>query len=138
MMRLCSVPPDGIADAWPEVEEFLARSCAHGLGELTPEVLKSELEQGQAMLAVAVDENQTLWAAAVTQMVHQPDGKLVCHILACGGDQMRDWIGFLAELERGARGNGAAAMRFQGRLGWAWVLRDYDMCQIVYQKDLRH
>lgn len=139
-MRLMPVVGQFELDAiWLDVEHYLDAACMEGTGELSADGLLELCKTRQALLSVVIDPiHREPRCAVVTQMVELPDGDRRCDILACGGVGMREWIGLLKEIEQGATANGASSIRFLGRVGWARVLPDYSVPQVVYQKDLRH
>lgn len=137
-MRLLPVRAVDIDRIWPRVGDYLDAACLQGTGEVSAEMLRLMCKAQEALLMIVTDAEGEIHCAVVTQMLAQPDGKMACVILACGGIGMGQWIGFLREIESGARRNGAASIRFLGRLGWTRVLPDYAVRQLVYEKDLRH
>jgi hypothetical protein len=137
-MRLTGVETKDVPRVWPHVERYIENACHMGTGELTSDSLLHLCMHGMAMLGTVLDERGKVVAAVITQMCEQPDGNRVCLILSCGGERMKNWVHLIREIETGARRYGASEVRFQGRAGWTKFLPDYQIVQLVYQKDLRH
>ncbi len=74
-------------------------------------------------------------AAAVTLLV-RTDRHLVCLITAIGGKNLARWVDLLPQVEEWARGQGAAKLRFMGRLGWAAMFDNYRISNVVLERAL--
>ena len=85
-----------------------------------------------------LNREMQLWAnddAALVTSIQENSRTKFCTLLACGGGQMQDWLGYLPALEDWARAQGCTEMRLYGRRGWAKVL-NYDAAYTVISKGL--
>lgn len=89
---------------------------------------------GQALLWIAWDGDK-IRACAVTELSWINNDK-VCTIVAVGGSDPAEWMGFIKNLENFARNEGCARIREMGRKGWVRVMKDYKMTAIMLEKDL--
>lgn len=134
-MRLKAIPAHEVASFWPSVVDRLQAACTRGGDVFSTDFLKHLCEASEGQLIVAHDGND-IHAAAVTQMLVQLDGRLICSLLACGGERAKLWVDLIREIETGAKAKGASSLRFIGRPGWRSLLPDYRSEQVVYEKDL--
>ncbi len=63
-------------------------------------------------------------------------GVKLCTISALGGHELDKMLPLMHKLEQYGRDEGCARMRVNGRKGWQRVLGDYELKQIVLEKDL--
>lgn len=129
---LC-VPPDRIGEIWPYVERWLANAVAK-CGDWTVAALLDGLRAEQMLLWVRWD-GEVLRAAAVTQLVIVPRGK-ICTVIACGGERVGSWKAALAPIETYAKEQACVAMRIQGRVAWSKVFDDYELEWVTLEKGL--
>jgi hypothetical protein len=140
-MQLVCVPPDQVARAWLHVRPLiLAAMKRGGLSSLQP--IEDAVLRGDALLWLAWDADPRsgsgagrIAAAAVTEL-HQTEWRKVCVVVACGGDNMRRWIGLLDGIEAYARAAGCEAVRIMGREGWQRMLPSYRRTGIVLERAL--
>lgn len=93
------------------------------------------LANGKAQLWIAWN-GEDCEAAAITQLIERKSGR-ACHMIACGGRDMRNWLGVLDEIEAWAKSQGCNAMRIpQARKGWARMLPDYDTTGVILSKGI--
>lgn len=137
-MRLVAIPAGEVDAVWHLVEEFVSSACRRGLGDDTPSSVFEECTTGTSQLWLVVSPARETKAFVVTQMVRQPTGRIACLIGLCGGQEMRTWLHLLKDIETAAASDGASSIRFLGRHGWARALPDYEIAQLVFEKDLRH
>ncbi|HTF75068.1 MAG TPA: hypothetical protein VK620_12175 [Bradyrhizobium sp.] len=95
----------------------------------------ADVRAGRMLLWIAIDERANLKAAAVTELA-VIQGRKVGTIVACGGHGLKDFAGFIAELENHFRAEGCVASRILGRKGWARIYPDYRVRSIVMEKAL--
>jgi hypothetical protein len=74
-------------------------------------------------------------AAAVTRIVHTDRSK-VCVLTAIGGRNMSRWFDLLPQVEEWASREGATKFRIFGRLGWAALLENYRVSNVVLERAL--
>jgi len=70
--------------AWPLVKEFLAEALKWGEDDYTAEQAKVMLANGQWLLVVAVDEENTIHGAAAINFNNMPNDR-VAFVVAIGG-----------------------------------------------------
>lgn len=91
------------------------------------------LVTGHSLLWVAIDGR--INAAAVTELT-TADNRKVCTIVACGGDEMQNWLHLIEGLEEYARREGCAATRIIGRRGWLRRLPAYRQRAVIMERSL--
>ncbi len=116
-MRSTLVAPDTIGYIWPQVEKFVHSAFETEIGDDTEAGVIAMLGRGEAQLWVA-HNGAGIKAAAITRMATTPNGKRICFCVACGGEDLSEWEGCLADIERYARKQGCDAVRLTGRAGW--------------------
>lgn len=123
-MRFVSIPTDACAAVWFLVDEYLRRACARGVGDISADSLRAECVAGDARL-VAIQDGDSLCAAAVARFCLQADGTLACELVACGGGSLSAWRHVIPDFEAWARHHGAKSVRLCGRPGWERIFRGY-------------
>lgn len=134
-MNLVCVDPAQVHLVWPAVKEGVRNALERGCGGQFEETERSVLS-GLGLLWLAVQDKSDIRGTLVTELV-KTDSGLQCLIVALHGENMREWFGFISEIEKFAREEGCSSIRVIGRRGWARVLRDYEQIGIVIEKDLR-
>ena len=118
---------------WPLAAAFLTRAAIRG-GEFIDGWIDLLANQ-KAQLWIAWN-GEDCEAAAITQLVERKNGR-ACQMIACGGRDMRNWLGVLDEIEAWAKTQGCRQFRIpQARKGWARILPDYDVTGFVMSKDI--
>jgi|KBSSwiStaDraftv2_1062776.scaffolds.fasta_scaffold68511_5 hypothetical protein len=115
--ELLCVDPAVIHKIWPHVREMIF-SASGRTGLSNPEDTEFELLRGEQLLWLAWD-GEKIKAALSTRLANG-----VCSITACGGKDMKSWVGLFPQLESFARNEGCS-LRISGRIGWARVLKKY-------------
>lgn len=131
---LVCVNPGQIDQIWPHVRAFIDTAFQRGRGDENPDVIEAEVRAGRSLLWVVWD-GAGLLAAATTRIIEAPMRKY-CLITSCGGRELPRWLAFIADLENYARGEGCAALRIEGREGWAKMFPDYRQPYIVLERSL--
>lgn len=90
--------------------------------------------RGDLRLWLVVD-GLAIVAAAVTER-YDEDGRRYCGIVACGGSGLARWGHLIERLEQQARDDGCAAMRINGRIGWARVFPAYRIKRVILERTL--
>jgi hypothetical protein len=98
------------------------------------DVVEADVLTRGAILWVAFVEGRPT-AAAVTQ-IDTTERSKVCTILACGGEHIENWIGFLPIIEGYARQFGCDCVRLMGRKGWARILKNYRTDKVILERRL--
>lgn len=130
---LVCVPPHLKRTIWPLVADRLrAAYLKTDLGHTRD--LEHDVLDGDGDLWLATSGND-IDAAAVTLLV-RTDRHLVCQITAIGGKNLARWLDLLPQIEAWARREGAARLRIMGRLGWAAILDNYHVSNVVLERAL--
>ncbi|MGY3535417.1 hypothetical protein ACVISU_008185 [Bradyrhizobium sp. USDA 4452] len=130
---LICVPPQRVREIWPRVEAMLGRAVLRTDLSHTADIFRDVLE-GDGLLWLACD-GEKIEAAAITLLM-RTDRHLVCLITALGGENRDRWVPLLEQIEDWARAEGAKRMRLMGRVGWARVLKNYHVSNIVMERAL--
>lgn len=96
------------------------------------DVIESQVLGGQAILWVAAENGEPL-GAVVTQ-IEETERSNVCVIRACGGVNIKQWIGLLPLIEDYARDFGCNKVRFAGRKGWERLLKNYTQKRVIMER----
>ncbi len=132
-MDLICVPPAQVPKVWPKVKPLIFEAMRRGdFGAFAP--VEDDVLDGDALLWVAYDEKEIV-AACVSQ-ISETEWRKVCTIVACGGSEMRRWLGLLDQIEAYAKAEGCSASRIVGRDGWSAVLPAYRPHRVVLEKEL--
>jgi hypothetical protein len=133
--RVLCIDPAKVHLAWPSVSGFLDKAISR-YGDWTPEKLRFEVFSGRMLLWAAADDEDIL-GAIVTSLNEDRRGRLVCHLVVCGGTDMKSWFQTAHDtIERFAREEGCSFVRMEGRPGWAAMLTDFKQPYIVLEKRL--
>ncbi len=132
MIGIC-VAPEMVPNVWPHVKPFIDSALKYG--DVTMQEIEGELSSGASLLWIVWDGTKPL-AGVVTKLKPGRNGS-ACHIKACGGKQMSDWIGLVSLIEEYAFAEGCARVVAEGRIGWERVLKDYTKVRVVLEKPLR-
>uniref|UniRef100_A0A973WQF7 Uncharacterized protein n=1 Tax=Bradyrhizobium quebecense TaxID=2748629 RepID=A0A973WQF7_9BRAD len=130
---LICVPPQRVHEIWPRVEAMLGRAVLRTDLSHTADIARDVLE-GDGLLWLACD-GEKIEAAAIT-LLTRTDRHLVCLITALGGENRERWVPLLEQIEDWARAEGAKRLRLMGRAGWARVLKNYHVSNIVMERAL--
>lgn len=130
---IACVPPDMASEVWPHVSEMLTAAVIRtGLNH--PQDIENSVKGGHALLWI-YGRGKEVEAAMTTELLETVIGK-VCQIGCVGGENMGDWLRFLGHVEGYARDEGCVAIRAIGRKGWARVLDNYEVTNIVLERRL--
>jgi hypothetical protein len=133
MIDLICVDPKRVHEIWPHVVELIhgavkRTNLSHTL-DIDDDVL-----HGHGLLWLACDGPKIL--AAMTTSLVSTDRDKVCILTACAGEEMDLWLPLLGKIEAYAKAEGCACVRIYGRKGWARVLKDYRVEQVVLERQL--
>lgn len=128
MKSLC-VDPARINEIWPHVRDLIKRAFIR-LPLSSFEAAESDILEGRSLLWLAY-EGHTIHAAALTNLY-----KDYCEIGACGGDNLKEFLPLIKDLERYARNEGVPKMRITGRKGWGRLLKSYKPRAVIFEKAL--
>lgn len=133
-MNLICVPPDRAGAAWPLVHPYIERAIKRtDISDIM--TVKSDVVSGHSLLWVAIDENERLIGAGVTQLV-LGDNRKICEIVAWGADDQQKCAPLLNIIHEHAKDEGCQAVRLFGRKGWARMLKEYKIRALVMEKVL--
>ncbi len=133
-MRSTLVAQDAVGYILPQVEGYLRAAHDHTCDE-TAETVFQDLYMGNALLWVA-HNGAGIKGAAVIRLLVMPNKRKICHIVCCGGVDMKEWVDCISDIEKFARKNRCAAVRISGRPGWRKILKGYKEPFIFLDKDL--
>lgn len=119
--RTLCVSPDEIDRVLPLVTDMLT-AAVEKCGDWTLREVCYALQGAQALLWIVWD-GEKLSAAAVSQLIAVPKGK-ICQVIACGGAS-ESWPEAIQPIEQYAKAEGCVSMRIRGRPGWSRVFPDY-------------
>lgn len=129
---MIDIVPLHLVDAfWKPLREGMAKACAKGGGQFTPDWLFRICRTGEALLVV-VTEGSEVKAGCVVQ-VQNWSGRMVLNVLAACGRGMRSWLQALHEY--GTSQFGVSAIVFEGRPGWK-VTPGVKVVRHVYEVDI--
>lgn len=127
------VDPKQIRRVWPHASHFIKKAILRtGLSDFK-EVEDSILD-GDALLWLVWDGERI--EAAASTVLEIANGNKSCVIVACGGDDMGNWLGLIEQIETYAKNEGCQSTRIIGRKGWGRVLDDYRAEHVILEKSL--
>jgi hypothetical protein len=132
-VELLCVAPAQIRQFWPHVAHLL-RAAILRTGLSDWQEVEDSILDGDALLWLAWDGAQIKSAASTS--LTAANGRLSCTVVACGGDDMSQWLGLLSEIEKYAKAEGCDCTRIIGRKGWLRALKDYRMTNVVLERAL--
>jgi hypothetical protein len=134
-VKVFCIPRDQIIDYWPRVEAWIDASYAK-VGAPTPPHQDIAMMDGHAQLWIAWGSEGKILCGVVTRLAKMRS-ELHCQLVAAGGVESQRWIGaMLATVQEWAKLEGCSKVTAQGRPGWAKLLRDYRISQVVLELDL--
>jgi hypothetical protein len=134
-MRLFAVPPLRADQVLPMVSEMLAKGYRRSGNIWNALVLLDELRAERMTLWVAGYEGELRFIAAmVTRLYVLENGSKVCHIVALGGEGLRDWIKYVDRIADYARAEGCDTLRLEGREGWSRILPSFVRVGVILEQ----
>ena len=128
-MKAVCVDPKRINEFWPHfkgrIESAISKVGVSAIGPIEKDVLA-----GHSLLWLAYD-GLIVHAAAVTELNDN-----VCTIVACGGENLPQFLPLINDLEQFARDEGCKAIRIIGRKGWIRVLKNYKAKAVIIERPL--
>lgn len=131
--ELICVDPKEIRKVWPYVAHLL-RAAILRTGLSDWQEIEDSVLDGDALLWFAWDGHKIIAAASTS--LSKPNGRLICTLTACGGENMKQWFPLLEKIEAYARDEGCDCVRVYGRKGWLRALKDYQMTNVVLERSL--
>lgn len=127
------IAPDCVQFVWHKVSHLIKRAIERvDLGHFGK--VQADVVNGNSLLWVAWDGDR-IKGAAVTQL-EQTEKRLVCTIVACGGEDSYLWLHLIEKIEDYARAEGCDCVRIFGRKGWARVLKNYQAPSVILERQL--
>jgi hypothetical protein len=134
-MVLWAVPPYLAADMLPLVRDVLAAGYRRSGNIWNEPVLLEELQAQRYALWVTGRKGEPHFAAAmVTRLYVLETGSKVCHIVALGGEGLRDWIKYIDRIADYARAEGCDTLRLEGREGWSRILPSFVRVGVILEQ----
>lgn len=133
-VRLMAVDPQRVEQIWPAARPFIESAYKDADQDIPPQILR-DLTKGTRLLWLAVDENETIIAAMLTQLFQMASGKM-CKMQECGGERMKEWKHLRRRIEDYARAEGCYKVLVEGREGWKRIMPDYEQVAVVLEKRL--
>ncbi len=127
MIAVC-IDQKRMHEVWPHFRGRIEKAINRvGISEF--DRIQRDVFNGHALLWLAY-QDPIVHAAAVTTIVDD-----VLEIVACGGENLRQFLPLLNDLEAYGRSAGCKASRVIGRKGWIRVLKNYKQKAVILQKD---
>jgi len=125
------ITSDYVEQAWEYVEDYIADSLKHGVGEYTTDDIKQLCQSKQMQLWIKWDDEEVK-GAFVTQILNYPQMKILL-VLLLGGNDFIKWRDEVDEvLQRFGKEHNCKFVEFFGRKGWGNYLKD-----INYKEQVR-
>lgn len=132
-VKLICVAPDRVHELWPHVSDLIHRA-----------IRRTNLSHSQDIDFDVLNGDGLLWIAwngraveaAATSSLIETDTEKICVLTACGGENMRRWIGLLGKIEDYAKAEGCSRVRIFGRKGWVRMLERYRIRNVILEKEL--
>ena len=125
------ITSDYVEQAWEYVEDYIADSLKHGVGEYTTDDIKQLCQSKQMQLWIKWDDEEVK-GAFVTQILNYPQMKILL-VLLLGGNEFIKWRDEVDEvLLKFGKEHNCKFVEFFGRKGWTKFLKD-----INYKEQVR-
>jgi hypothetical protein len=134
-MLMC-VDPARVREMWPHVQWLIEKAFWVGGSDETIDDLREDVFAERALLWIVWDESKGgILVAGTTKLIETTNGR-VCILSSCAGHNLKQWQGFIADLEDYAKREGCKFVRVYGRPGWERLLRGYTKPWVTIQKAL--
>jgi len=131
------VPIEYVDAVWNAVAPLLEGAVRVTSGRYTVYDVYVAVQQSRMQLWIAVQEDQTIVGAQITQITEYPSKRMLASLFT-GGSAIRGWRDLMMQqLEDWARANQCAGIEGQGRAGWVKLLERYGVKSrlIAFEKD---
>jgi hypothetical protein len=132
-VELICVAPDRVHEFWPHVSDLIHRAIRRTNLSHSQDI-DFDVLNGDGLLWIAWN-GSAVEAAATTSLI-ETDAEKVCLLTACGGKDMRRWLGLLGQIEDYAKAEGCSRVRIFGRKGWVRMLERYRIRNVILEKEL--
>jgi hypothetical protein len=127
------IDPARVHEIWPKVSPLIFVAMKRGgLGSF--KVVEKETLNGNYLLWLAMDGNK-LFGAAITSL-EKTEWNKSCVIVACGGQDVANWIGCIDKIQDYAKAEGCDRVLIYGRQGWEHMLPSYRPKRVVLERAL--
>lgn len=135
LVELYAVDPNRIDKIWPRVRAWLVEASRRSDFTRWAQI-EGDILSGALRLWVVWD-GRNLRAAVATEII-ETGWRKICRIVSTGGEDMREWVSLIGDLEDYARSEGCDVVQELGREGWERVLAPlgYKRTLIVMEKEL--
>ena len=140
--HLARIAPHELTAVFPLIHDHIMRGIRQSDGVYDVGSFCELVAEGKWLLwAIYTRSDETeapaFKAVVATELYHEPSGMLTAAVTFAGGFEANEWaVEALEFLEGWARDSGAERFLIVGRKGWARILRDYKLKQIVLEKRL--
>lgn len=133
MITLVCVDPAQIRAIWPHASHLIRAAIMRtGLSDF--QEVEDSILDGDSLLWLAWDGERI--EAAASTILEVANGKKTCVIVACGGEDMNNWLGLIEQIETYAKNEECQCTRIIGRKGWLRVLEGYRAQHVILEKAL--
>lgn len=137
-MKLSIIPREAVPAVWPHILSLVEKIASGHHGQKirrSPENICAALVDGSEIGWVVLDKDDNAVALVLGAMLDFPLRR-VMRIHSCVGDNRREWLHLLSEIEEFAKANGCADMEIICRKGWARDLIQYKLTHVVLVRPL--
>lgn len=133
-VRLIAVDPNRVTEIWHAARPMIEKAYKDSDQDV-PVTILHDLRCGKRLLWLAVDGEETIIAAMLTQLFTMNSGKML-KMQECGGKRMREWKHLRKRVEDYAKAEGCTRVLVEGREGWERIMPDYKRVAVVLEKRL--
>jgi hypothetical protein len=133
--RLVRVEPTEIAKNWNVLESALIEAADGSRGRYSVEGILGQVFKADWQLW-AVITGEHLQALLATELSVELSGNRSASISFAVGENPREWVHLIDELENWARSQGCSRLEIWARKGWAKMLQDYKLSHVLLEKHL--
>ena len=133
-MKAYAVPPEVVAQLPPQVWRYV-NDAVDRVGMAVS--VQFDVYTGAAVLWIALDDDNHIFGAAVTQIEEETATKdRLLVIVAYGADDHEQVSELMPRLDEYGRAEGCVRMRIYGRPGWQRKLPDFEVKAVIMDKEL--
>lgn len=129
--------PD-FATYWDQIKGKLENACARSGGRYSVKTELAAFETGDRQWWVAVDDENRVWAFAITEMIVFPTGLRAGCIVMGTGHQREEWQGMRKDIEAWFTSEGCELSQTYARKGWAKEFTEYSYTHVILEKRLEN
>ena len=134
-MRLSRVPPELMMqhlNMFTGALQLMADRCN---GRYTLDDYIDHINKTLMQLWVAIDDDNNIWATAVSQIVQYPQRKAI-QTVGCVGKNWREWYDLRLGIEEWGKTQGCDLAQGIAPRKWAPTFGDYKETHVLYEKDI--